>query len=153
MSKDNSWRLKPLAELGIKPRILEALHDAGLETVGSVQSFLAKPDRTLQDVPGIGEAAEEHVSDKLAAYFDSMPKGEEPAELSQVADPPDVRIERILDANAAVDAARKRLDAAEVAAKDARDVAKAAQAEWESEVRRLQDVIKGRPVQMTFGDA
>lgn len=70
----DAWKAVPLSSLGLSPKVIEKLEDAGLRTLGALAAW-TKP---LTDVKGIGEAAAEKIEEATARYWKENPQQEEP---------------------------------------------------------------------------
>lgn len=72
------WRRVSIDELRLKPRVLKALHDFELETIGDLADFHADGG-TLNRVKGLGEGAIVEVDDAMAKFWADHPGYVRPA--------------------------------------------------------------------------
>jgi hypothetical protein len=63
---DEPWRDERMDTLGLGPKIVEALHNANLDTMGQLADYLADERHNQTDVAGVGES----VAVKINAAMD-----------------------------------------------------------------------------------
>jgi DNA-binding PadR family transcriptional regulator len=66
------WREVRLDSLDIGEKLLEKVHDAGLETIGAISDWIAKGNR-LVNIAGVGPAASEKLEDALEHFWATQP--------------------------------------------------------------------------------
>lgn len=71
-SPDDAWQKTPLADLGLSPKILEAMEVARLRTVGELADYSRQ--YMLTDIKGIGPAKAEEIEDALTKFWAEHPE-------------------------------------------------------------------------------
>lgn len=69
---DDSWRVEPTAQLishGLSESSYQALESAGLLTMGDLADWTRDGNRRPEDIPGIGPAKAEQLSDALGDFY------------------------------------------------------------------------------------
>ena len=78
LAEDEAWkyvRFDQMSEYGIKPSDIGKLAEAEIHTMGAMTEWLtASPNRRLTDVPGIGEATADRISDACIKYHEAHPR-------------------------------------------------------------------------------
>ena len=69
---DDAWQKTPLADLGLSPKILEAMEVARLRTVGELADYSRQ--YMLTDIKGIGPAKAEEIEDALTKFWAEHPE-------------------------------------------------------------------------------
>lgn len=71
-SPDDAWQKTPLADLGLSPKILEAMEVARVRTVGELADYTRQ--YMLTDIKGIGPAKAEEIEDALTKFWAEHPE-------------------------------------------------------------------------------
>ena len=69
---DDAWRNVPIADLGLKAKVLAALADVGISNIGGISDWSAK--KPLTDIKGIGEAKALDIDEALTRYWKEHPQ-------------------------------------------------------------------------------
>ena len=79
VENDERWRLVPIADLkqyGIKPGDIKKLAEATppITTMGELADYTANGEKQLKDIPGIGEAARDRITDAVIGWHEANRK-------------------------------------------------------------------------------
>ena len=68
---DDSWRSVPLTEAlqGCSEKVLNSLHEAGLDTVGDLADYTVDGKRELTDISGIGAAKTARIEEAMVEFW------------------------------------------------------------------------------------
>ncbi len=94
---DDSWRDADIDGLGLADGVVNALREAGLDTIRKIGDYTEKGGRLI-DVKGVGKSKVDKISDALEQYFAEMQQkqmfdsGETEADEAGETDPPDTEM-------------------------------------------------------------
>lgn len=71
----DDWRSMPIVDLNLPDRVVSALGEKDICTIGSLSDWMEKKtDFWAADIPGIGKAAKQQVEEAFAAFWEQHPE-------------------------------------------------------------------------------
>ena len=75
----DGWKRRPLADLGLRKRVEQALSEAKVTTIGRLSKLMNEHGEWWhREVEGIGKVAREDIKDRFEVYWKAHPEYNKP---------------------------------------------------------------------------